>query len=416
MFASIIALGLLALGASANPFEAGASKNTPKASYMNKLMKGARATRRLDEEEYMVDISGYSVRFEKCQFVKSYDDELAEDADTGSVLATKRFIIFRLCPSDSCGYCEYNYGEYIVDMEEYLQATVQYQQELQEEMCQACEEACEQDEEEQGDDAQRRLRRLDEDEEEDYCESCTEECEKIENMEENGYIDASEYLECQQIQDADDDGEGLFAGPMCGSSGTKIKIGVFSDENCYYLDSSKDVEDYLVDGDGQAFKLSHALLKKTYDPENCVSCLFEEEEDENADEDENQNDEEEEPQVIEMCEQLYEASAKCETLHGFDEGYSNDDGYDNQLAQEEVVCDFISSLYAGTYDQEGEIVVGSGGVTTRDGGAATSKGQKFALAFFVLGTVGLAIYAAMLHSQLTKGAKADLSRQGGAMA
>jgi hypothetical protein len=42
--------------------------------------------------------------------------------------------------------------------------------------------------------------------------------------------------------------------------------------------------------------------------------------------------------------------------------------------------------------------------------------QKFSLTFFILGSVGLAGYAAMMHSQLTKGAKADLSRQGGAMA
>jgi len=57
------------------------------------------------------------------------------------------------------------------------------------------------------------------------------------------------------------------------------------------------------------------------------------------------------------------------------------------------------------------------GANARAGGSSgTTGGQKFALAFFILGTVGLAVYAAMLHSQLTKGSKAGLSRQGGAMA
>jgi len=72
-------------------------------------------------------------------------------------------------------------------------------------------------------------------------------------------------------------------------------------------------------------------------------------------------------------------------------------------------------LKSGTYSQDGEIVVG-GSSSYSSGGTSTTGGQKFALTFFILGTVGLAVYAAMLHSQLTKGGKADLSTQGGAMA
>ena len=68
-----------------------------------------------------------------------------------------------------------------------------------------------------------------------------------------------------------------------------------------------------------------------------------------------------------------------------------------------------------TYSQDGEIVIGGSKVYTA-GGTTTTGGQKFALTFFIIGTVGLAVYAAMLHSQLTKGGKADLSAQGGAMA
>ena len=58
----------------------------------------------------------------------------------------------------------------------------------------------------------------------------------------------------------------------------------------------------------------------------------------------------------------------------------------------------------------------AGGRTTLGGGAATSGGQNFALTFLIPESVGFAVYAAMLYSQMTKGAKADLSRQGGAMA
>merc|ERR1711862_994874 len=145
-----------------------------------------------------------------------------------------------------------NYGEYAVDLQEYLEATVEYQQEVQEEMCQACEEyyenqaaeeeeeeAEEEGDEEEGDgDERRKNRRL---VDVDY-DSCYEECQKIENMEENGYVDATNFLECQMIYEAEDDGKSaLYAGPICSSGGSKIKIGVFEDEECNTPDSSKDV-------------------------------------------------------------------------------------------------------------------------------------------------------------------------------
>jgi hypothetical protein len=385
---------------------------------MSKLMRHAQPTanselgRRLDEEaeEYEVDISGYSLKFEQCQFVKAYDDELAgEDSDT--ILATRRFVIFRLCPSDACDSCSYNFGEYIVDLEEYLEATVDYQKEIQEEMCDACQECnnWEENEENDQEDDEGRRRRL-----QNYnvdCDSCYDECMKIENMEDNGYIDATEFLECQMVYDPEDDGKGaLYAGPMCASNGSKIKIGLFTDEECNVPDSDKDVDDYLMDGDGVSMKLSHALLKTVYSSD-CISCSKPEEEDDNDDQN---NGEEEEPEVLEMCEQLYDAAAKCEKSNGFDEGYANYDGYDNQLAQESVVCDFVESLKAGSYDETGEIVV-NGANSSIGGGAETTGGQKFALTFFILGTAGLAGYAAMLHSKLTKGAT-GLAETGGSMA
>ena len=420
---SLALTAITAAVVSANPFAPAKSSSSAKAAYMSKLMRNARPTensqlgRRLEEEEaeeYEVDISGYSLKFEQCQFVKAYDDELAgEDSDT--ILATRRFVIFRLCPTGSCDSCSYNFGEYIVDLEEYLEATVDYQKEMQEEMCNACQECnnWEDNEEDEDDEGRRRLQNYNVD-----CDSCYDECMKIENMEDNGYIDATEFLECQMVYDPADDGKGaLYAGPMCASNGSKIKIGLFTDEECNVPDSSKDVDDYLMDGDGVSMKLSHALLKTVYSSE-CISCLKPEEEDENEDDDANEEEEEEEeekePEVLEMCEQLYDAAAKCEKTNGFDNGYANYDGYANQLAQEGVVCDFVESLKAGSYDETGEIVV-NGANSSIGGGSETTGGQKFALTFFILGTAGLAGYAAMLHSKLTKGAS-GLADSGGSMA
>ena len=426
---------LAATVAATNPFETKHRNAKAKAKYVNKLVKGATATknsqlgRRLDGqnvEDYEVNIAAFSVKFEQCQFVKSYSDEMAEQEDHETILATMRFVLFRLCPDD-CSSCNSGFGEYLVDLDSYLEATVEYFQDYQEEMCKACEENCynqaneaEADGEEaaaEGDDAAaaedgaeedggRKLQSYNPD-----CETCWDECQKIDNMEENGYIDATEFLECAMIYDPEDDQkEALYAGPICASSGTKIKIGVFKDEECMYLDSSKEVDDYLVDGEGVAMKLSHALLKSTY-TDTCISCKEPEDENENN----NGDDAEDNDEVIEMCERLYEDAAKCETKNGFENGYALYNGYENQVANEQTVCDYMTSLKSGTYDEEGEIIV-SGSSSFARGGKRTTGGQKFALTFFILGTVGLAVYAAMLHSKLVKGGKVDLSNSGGAMA
>ena len=362
--------------------------------------------------------SGYSIKFEKCQFVKQYDGKEGggggnEDVDT--IISTKRFVIFRLCPDSSCGSCNYNYGEYIVDIDTYLEAALGYKQEVQEENCNTCNECYEKAAEaaEADDDA------AEEDEDAWKCQNvdtstCYAECQNIENMEENGYMDASELTECQQLDYEDNYGNVYYAGAMCASSGSRIKIRIFTDEQCSNYDSSKDVEDYMKNGDGYNLKLSYHLLKQTFAEGECVaSCLVEEEQ--NPNEDNGDDEEAKEAEINEMCEELYEAAGKCETSHGFEQGIVDYDKYDNQVRNEKLVCNYISNLKAGHYDQTGEIVV-SGGRTTLGGGATTTGGQKFALTFFVLGTVGIAGYVFMLHQQLTKGPTADLAQQGGTIA
>lgn len=407
-----------------------AAEASSKTQYVKNLMKNAfptdnsRLTRRLDQaaEDFEINISTYYVKFEQCQFVKSYSDDMAQDEETNTVLYTSRFVLFKLCPEE-CSSCSSGYGEYLIDLETYLEATVEYFQQDQQEMCNACNEQCYQAANEAeaaaGDDAAandaaaqedaaaedggRKLYTLD-------CTSCSSECQKIENMQANGYIDATNFLQCQLIYDPEDDQkQALYAGPICASGGTKIKIGVFSDADCYYLDSSKEVDDYLMSDAGYSMKLSHGLLKMTY-VDTCISCA--EVQDANGQQN-NQNDQNDADKVIEVCETLYEKAAKCETIHGFANGYANSAYYENQIASESTVCDFVTSLKSGTYGEDGEIVI-TGASSMGASGKSTTGGQKFALTFFILGTLGLAVYAAMLHSKLVKGVK--LESMSGAMA
>ena len=406
---------LLAVAVSASQPQ---SKNTPKAKYMNNMLRNSKVVRGL-QEDYPVDISSYSVKFQQCQFVKGFDDELAEQEESSTVLGTTRFALFRLCPNSCADECAYNYGEYILDLETYLESTVQYFQESEQERCNTCYEYCQNDGNDQGNNnGGRRLNDANANNANYDC-TCLDDCEKMENMEENGYVDATDFMNCELIYASEDNGDGdvveYYAAPVCTSQGSKIKIGVFSDQNCQVYEPDLEVEDYFeADDNGDTPQLSHALLKMTYQ-NTCISCLEVDENDENNNNQNGNNDAQDADNVLDICENLYNFAGKCEYSHGFTNGYYSMYGYENQASQEDVVCDFIQSLKSGTYDETGEINL-SGASFSIGGGASTTGGQKFALTFFVLGTVGLAVYAAMLHSKLTKGGATGMEAGSGALA
>jgi len=396
------------MASAAYPFHAAraTTKNTRKARMASKLLAGATETensqlgrgRQLEQAE--PDLSIYEVKFQQCQFVKAYDDELAQEEESKTVLGVKRFVVFRLCPANNCASCAYDFGEYIVDMDTYLEAATESLLEDREGMCGLCEEVCYAD-----DDATKNAGA-------DYvdCDSCVDYCAYFENMDDNGkYMESYLMAECQQVYESDD-GTEIYAGAICSNSGATIKIGAFSDQYCSQTKNSINIENYLENG----LAFDDDILAKVVDVDSCVSCIAQEWEIPEQNDQNDQNDEEEEVEVNEMCQTLYEASAKCESKYGFDNWWKDYEDYANQYVQEDLVCDFISSLGNGNYDEDGEIILS--GSSSSGGGLGATGGQKFALTVFVLSTVGLAVYGASLHSQLTKGGKADLSSQGGAMA
>ncbi len=325
-----------------------------KSAYVSRLMKDARPTansvfgRFLEggieieqietENALSVDLSEYSLRFEQCRYVESDAFAVTQRSIPSRY---NRFAIFRFCPSDSCDSCESNFGEYVIDLKEYLQETVAYQRKLQEEMCETCDYVCEGNDdliEENADDSNAWFR------DEDFfpnasveCNDCYNECEKIKYMTENGYIDATEFIGCQMVYDPEDDGlSEYYAGPVCASNGSKINIGLFLDDKCTILNSDdKDVEDHLMDENGSGMKLSHALLKKTYSGD-CVSCI-------------------QEPKVLGMCTRLY---------------------------------DFAETFGEVTDDEE-EVVIDNGTDFFNSGCVKPNERYKFAVAFSAIGMIAL---------------------------
>lgn len=373
-----------------SPFAPKLTPNNPEAKRLGRLLSAATPLRQLegaDANNYgNVDISKYSLRFEKCSTVKQYNPNNNYE-ESNTVLQAKRFVIFRLCPNHSCGSCNENYGEYLIDMESYLDAMLQYKYEEQTEYCTACE-TCYKNQGYANDDAA----------EDDGCgkfdvNSCYKECQNIGNMESNGYVDAADYIGCVKVYENENKGLAYWAGATCNANGSRIKIGLFTDEYCNIQDSSANMELYMKNENGYNVKLSYHLLKHTFvnGYNNCItSCADYEDGNDYA-------------QTAEICDTLYGSAAKCETTHGFNYRSENSQNW----MEEMTACDFIEQLNYGTYDESGEIVVTGGRMIISR--AASSGAQRFFLTFFVWGTIFMSAYVALLYHKIMKGQKSLLS-------
>mmetsp|Transcript_13977 Transcript_13977/g.20429 ORF Transcript_13977/g.20429 Transcript_13977/m.20429 type:complete len:399 (-) Transcript_13977:305-1501(-) len=373
--------------ASAGPFSVkpAQSNNDLKTKYMSDLISNAKPlSRKLDDG---IDMTPYSVQFQKCQFMQEpsnyYDDDGNDDgADT--MFQTKKYIIFRLC--SNCKKCNSNYGEYLVDMDTYLSYTIEYFSTYQSDYCTACQNLGCNDDDGNG----RRDLRFD-----DMTCDCESFCSKVTNMKSKGYLEASDYVSCQKLyggKNSDGDYVKYYAGAVCDADGDKITIGVFADQYCTRQESDVDIRDYLFDGRGRNVRLSHALLKKVY-TDSCISCVNDYGDDDDAGNDDYS--------VQAMCENIYAASAKCESPNGF-AGYV--DQYSNQATQEDLVCKYISNVKSGMFSQDGEITL-----ETNIRRKRTSRVLSFILTILILGTVGLCIFAASIRSKIiSKFGKSEL--------
>ena len=103
----------------------------------------------MDWDQYMndqmigFDISNYAVKYTQCATVQTYSDDLAENEYADTVLAAKRFALFRLCPKDQCSSysangCGQDYGEYLVSLDQFLLAMMEYQESRVTGYCEYC--------------------------------------------------------------------------------------------------------------------------------------------------------------------------------------------------------------------------------------------------------------------------------------
>jgi len=170
---------------------------------------------------YGFDIGSFSLKFARCQTIKTYSDNAAQEEGQSDVLVAKNFVVFRLCPSDYCddNYklgCKKYYNQYLMPLPDYLEFMQEFIENQKEAYCGYCEQ-CFQD-----DDERRRLRKvvrkLDEDnddadneDEEDEDEEDEDEEDDEDEDEEDEDEDGDDAYEDEDDEDEDEDGDDAYA-------------------------------------------------------------------------------------------------------------------------------------------------------------------------------------------------------------
>jgi len=342
------------------------TSDIPAESKIGKSLLGK--ARRLDGEEDMSWMSNYSIKFHSCHTIDAYQAERGgQEEGQGSPFADQHLVQFQLCPTASCGSSN-GCGDYVVAMADFLLSFREFAEEEKEQECEAAMEACEY-----------YSCNVDDDE---ACENqCLaskgyDYCIEDENEEE---FDAAEYIEeCREAEfnnDDDANNPAYYIGAYCGADGDAIFLGIFTDATCSVRDYGDVYEDYNY---GATLPYSEESLVD----HGCHSCK---EVDDNDDADDANNGED--PDIIQLCEEAYELSAKCET----------NVAAKNEYTKDERSCTYINSILPSL-------------VSVHNGKKPGSLSTAFAWVFLI-STVAIGAYAFTLYSKLND-KTIDLSKGG----
>jgi hypothetical protein len=269
-----------------------------------------------DQQQYAVNLTAYALKYIGCQNIHTFSDEMAEDQDSTTVLAMNRFVMFRLCPRDSCSNyntlgCSSGYGDYMISMEEYLAAMVDFFYVEYQEFCETCyycmktaanantnynsNNGNNNDDANGTDDFRRELNnngyynsgyyqfQADDGDAGDDAAAATDDannagdgsgqceyrdvCERYKSACKNYNSKADqfeEYFQCNAFNMGNMVG---YMGPHCMSDGVTISIGLYADKNCnQYQSDLADMSAYT------GLDFAHSYLQTFYS-ESCMSCM-----------------------------------------------------------------------------------------------------------------------------------------------
>jgi hypothetical protein len=283
----------------------------------------SKARRLQNDDNVEIDytwVANMSLKFQGCYHSQVWNDEANGEDDVR--ISTQRLVRFRLCPTDSCSMsspagCTSKYGDYVIDMETYLQAYFEGVQQDQEYQCRYEEEYgdCVCNGENQGDDYNEEICKYE-------CfmgkgmEYCIDKNPYEEEGEKKEDWNVREYAECKQYQFQNNNNNNrkleeeakYYVGAYCSENGGKIFLGLFTDDSCsQFADSYGGADTFATLSYGTSLPYSDTTMIGS----ECMSCKETQQANQNnannGGDDANDAD-----QVKESCENLYQASGKCD--------------------------------------------------------------------------------------------------------
>ena len=224
-------------------------------------------------EEGEVDqtwIANMSLKFQGCHHISQWNSD-AENADDVRI-ESKRLAKFRLCPSDSCSSraargCTKGYGDYLVDLDDFLTSYLENKEEEQ-----ANNYYQGQGQEGQGDSFQL-----------------------------NEYLQCSEYKPNNERRLAYYQNNQYFIGTYCANQGGSVLLGMFTDDACTNFADNNQGRTTFYQLEGMSLPYSDSSIVDS----SCYSCK-----EQNGDGG-NNNYYNAEPK--QLCTDLYDIAGKCES-------------------------------------------------------------------------------------------------------
>jgi len=345
----------------------------------NKIMSNARQLENDDGVDYSW-VQNFSIKFQGCHHISQWNDEADGQEDVR--IATKRLVRFRLCPTNMCTLesasgCSAGYGDYVIDMNIYLEAFLESVNEYNEAKCEYLEatSGCDED----GGD---------------YClydfysangmaDICADG-----NPYQNNYngdddanaFDLADWTDCAQA-DLNNNNNGrqlengveYYMGPYCAEQGGSIYLGLFTDESCTtFADDYGGKEAYYSLTGGELPYGENNMITM-----DCYSCI---EAEAQYNYDGNGNDQQDADNVSEMCEMIYSQAGKCESSLEINGVYPNYNA-----------CSYIQGIQ----------VIRKNGIIVTSGSKANKTASVF-IGIFVVAFVLLSAYVYYLKTKLDR--------------
>jgi len=435
----------------------------------NQISVGRRLEDLQVDYENMYSFNGYSLKYLKCQPIQFFSEEAVMNGEY-TPMVTQDIVVMRLCPQQTCSEsstlgCYYNFADYALTLEEYMNIMLTYSKKMQEYTCEWCDNCFEmvrynnnwnnnynynnnnnnnnrrlddnagqddyvQQNEDQNQAAEEEAEKdegyIYSEECEDYCYNyntiCADQNQNQNNNNNNNYnynynddedndgdddyayVDYEQYMEYLECSEVRFNGYSYYVKPTCDSSSNTINFGVYWDQYCS-RDASGDVD---IESLGLGFSTE---IFEDYSSTKCIDCY----------------DEVSWPNLYfsVVSFSLYQGrdsnifsfvvqqdgpssdvnTMLCNKIHDTSAKCTSDLMYDlfeeEDESDESAECTFIETIRYGEYDENGAFTATSGSSTGSSWNAEVSVPQKAILGATVGVCIIFIIYACYLHHAMT---------------